>query len=270
MKTRSLIVTALLTTTVLLSAGPSAKAVLTINTGDLFLGFKGTGDTQDYLIDLGNVAQFSSLDGSTFTVNLGGSIGADLTTAFSDWANRNDVFWGAAGTTYDGVGNLTATIYLTRARSQLTPNTQSVPWTARSNSGQVASVSLIQGLEGFYKDQGAATVNSTKATFQTASTSNTFATLTANNSDFLVGGNIEGAFSSTNGTANSVLDLYQIDPTNSVNPGTKYLGKFTIDNAGVVQFTAVPEPSTYGLIVGAGAILFALKRRGDRRRLNHA
>ena len=261
MKLKSILTTALLATTVLL-AGRSAEAALNYAAGDLFLGFKGTGDAQDYLVNIGNVSQFSSLDGATFTVNVGGSIGADLATAFgSGWANRSDVFWGLIGTTYDGAVNLTPTLYATKPRSQTTPNVQSVPWKGRSNSGQVSSVSQIQQLAGYYKDQGNATGNSTKGTFQLATNSSSFAQLTATSNDFTVGGNIEGAFIVENGTANSVLDLYRIDPV--FNQNATYLGKFTISNTGIVQFTAaaVPEPSTYGLVIGAGAVLLALKRR---------
>jgi hypothetical protein len=41
------------------------------------------------------------------------------------------------------------------------------------------------------------------------------------------------------------------------------MGQFVIDSSGDVAYdvTAVPEPSTYGLLAGAGLLAFALRRQ---------
>lgn len=239
-------------------ASQAAKATLVYTSGDLFLGFKGTGDAQDYLVDIGNVSQFSSLSaGSSVTVNTGGSISADLVTAFgSSWFSDGSVFWSITGTTYDGVSNLTSTLYATRARSNA--SVQSQPWVGRSNSGQVESVTLLQELAGKYVQDGTA-AGTSKATFQDATADNTYAKLTSANNDFAIGGSVKGKTS-------AVLDFYRIDPVDS--QAATYLGSFTIGSNGVVTFTAVPEPSTVALLgLSASAFLIFARRRSKGKTL---
>ena len=82
-----------------------AESTLTYNDGDLFLGFRATDRTSDYLINIGQPAQFvKATPGSTFQVDLGNA-SADLTAAFgSDWytridpkTGRNAVLWAVVG-----------------------------------------------------------------------------------------------------------------------------------------------------------------------------
>jgi hypothetical protein len=71
------------------------------------------------------------------------------------------------------------------------------------------------------------------------------------------------------------LDLYRIQTRNDVsgqygfgadvNTGS-YLGTLTINQAGDVNFTAVPEPSTYALIALTGVLYFIVNKR--RKSLN--
>ena len=251
MKLRSLFSSALLTLAGLALSGSPAQAALVYSAGDLFLGFRGTGDSSDYLVNIGNVSQFASLSpGSTVSVNTGGSISGDLSTAFSaGWFSRTDVFWSITGTTYDGTSNLVSTLYATRARSNA--SVQSTPWTGRSNSGQIESVSLLQSLAGKYVRDGTA-AGTSKATFQDSTANNSYAKLTSASSDFAIGGSVEGKPS-------AVLDFYRIDPVDS--QPASYLGYFTIDGSGAVTFTAVPEPSTVVLLGVSGALTMIFVRR---------
>ncbi len=252
MKIKSLFTTALLGAAALLLAGHSARAALTYTAGDLFLGFKAAGADQDYLVNIGNVSQFSSLGaGSTVTVITGGSISADLGTAFgSSWFSSGSVFWSITGTTYNGTTNLVPTLYATRARS--ISGAQSTPWVGSASSNQVESVSLLQALAGKYAQDGTA-AGASKATFQDSASDNSYAKLTAATSDFSIGGSVEGSTSRT-------LDFYRIDPVND--QAAAYLGYFTINGSGVVTFTAVPEPSTVALLgLSATAFLIFVRRR---------
>ena len=72
-------------------ARPSRRTTLTYNDGDLFLGFRATDRTSDYLINIKQPAQFvNAPPGSTFQVDVG-TTSADLITAFgSDWYTRID------------------------------------------------------------------------------------------------------------------------------------------------------------------------------------
>lgn len=264
MKLRPILTTFLLSAAALGASLSSASAVMTYNTGDLFLGFRGEGDAQNYLVNIGNVSQFANLGpGVKITVTTGGNIRLDLVEAFgSDWHSRSDVYWGVIGTTF--VDNTTpAVIYASKQRSN--PAIPSTPWIGGSPSGQIEKASLVQELIFKYVQDGTATANSSKATFQNASSENSWADLTSDISDFRVGGSIEGYFSLETGTSSSVLDLYQINP--GYGQPAKLLGSFTIDDNGVITFTAVPEPATLAMLALAGLVLaFVVNRRPRSRK----
>jgi len=147
-------------------------------------------------------------------------------------------------------------LYATKGRSNI--NTQSTAWVGRSNTAQIGSVSLMQGLAQKYATEGVASGSAT-GTFQDATSANSYAYFTSQINDFGVGGSIEGSFA--NGTAGSKLDLYQINPV--YNQPATLLGSFTINDSGVVQFTAaaVPEPSSFGLAVASALLVSAVLRR---------
>ena len=90
-------------------AGSTQKAPettpLTYNDGDLFLAFRATDRTQDYLVNIGQPTQFvNAAPGSTFSVTMGNT-SIDLIAAFGfDWHTRidsstgvNAVLWAVIG-----------------------------------------------------------------------------------------------------------------------------------------------------------------------------
>ena len=124
-----------------------ARDPLTYNDGDLFLGFRSTDGTSDYLINIGQPAQFvNASPGSTFQVDVGNT-SADLVTAFgSDWytridpnTGRNAVLWAVTGGRQIGAsGDPDNTLYST--------NPVSNPWPRRSDTAQSFTTSLIAGM----------------------------------------------------------------------------------------------------------------------------
>ena len=64
---------------------------------------------------------------------------------------------------------------------------------------------------------------------------------------------------------NSVLDLYALGNSGSVSTSTQatgtYLGSFTLASNGDLTFQAVPEPSTYVMLIGGVALLGLVRRR---------
>ncbi len=242
--------------------GSTARAVLSYTAGDLFLGFRasgGTGATQDYLVNIGQLSQFSLQNGASFSLSLG-NIGADLTSLYgADWNTRSDVFWSVSGTDYDGGAVIVPTLYATKPRNFADLGTPSTPWKGRSTSLQTSTASQFQALHIYYTQNGTATVNSAAATFQDASADNSYAFFTAQALDFDVWQTIEGSF--LNGASGTVLDYYKIDPV--FNQNAARLGIFTINNAGTVTFTAVPEPATLALLAMALVIFLriAVQRR---------
>lgn len=238
--------------------GTSAQAALTYSSGDLLLGFRAAGAANNYVVNLGAISQYTAQNGASFSVNTGGNIGGDLASANgfgSNWFTNSDLSWGIIGTTFFNTGDLEV-LYATRARLNAAIQTQ--PWRGRSPSGQTQSISLIQALAFKYAQDGQATANSTRGTFQAATAENSWASLTSGTNDFIVGGNIEGSFAE--GAAASVLDFYRIDPV--FNQSATYLGSFTISNTGAITFTAVPEPSVLALaLLGVGLLALRLRHR---------
>jgi hypothetical protein len=54
-------------------------------------------------------------------------------------------------------------------------------------------------------------------------------------------------------------------PDNGATPSV--LGTFTLDNTGTVTFNAVPEPSAYGIIAGAGLLVVSLRNRFSKKQV---
>jgi hypothetical protein len=243
--------------------GSSAKATLTYTYGDLFLGFRDSSGTasQDYLVDIGQASQFTP-SGSSFTVVSG--LGADLATAFgSDWATNGNIHWSIYGTTYDGTNS--PVLYATN--QEPTVGTQSDAWLGRSVSAQKTTINgAFNTATLYYTDNGTATANEPKGTFQTASATGSYNSFFQypSGKDFNVWTTIEGDF--TNGTSGSVLDLYKIDPVNGV--ASTYEGSFSLSSSGTLSYSptvaAVPEPSVVGLL-GVVAMLVPVLLRNRRR-----
>lgn len=253
------ILTIVLGAAALWTASPSANATLPIyNSGELFLGFRTAEGATNYLVNIGNVSQFANLaPGSSVTVNTGGNIAVDLATAFTPaWFTSGEVLWGIYGGSWSEAAGDNNVLYATRARS--TADTQSLPWTRRGDIAQSFSVGDLKALAQYYTNSGNPTANSTKGTFQSSSNPDSWATYVSANSDFRLGGSVEGDII-------SVLDLYQINPATGANqPGT-LLGTLTISSDGVITFTAVPEPSTVLLMAISGlAFVIFIRRRASQ------
>ncbi len=226
---------------------------------DIFLGFRASGNlgaSTSYLVDLGQYAQFAgATDNSTITLSLG-NLGADLVATYgSDWNTRSDLYWGIFGV-YNSANPV-----VFASSAEPTPGTLSNAWPSlsviqrSSTASQISSV--LSGTNGY---QGSlATPNSYAAVLQTNtgnSSSYNKQVATAGTNDFGSTSSwtsIEGNFGA--GTSGTALDLYRIASAGVTDPG-----HFTLSDAGVVSFTAIPEPAVSGL-GGAGVFLLLSKRR---------
>lgn len=237
-----------------------AKALVYTNS-DLFVGFRATaGDGTEwaYLVNIGQASQFTA--GTSFTLDaISAGIGADLTALYGDGWNLagSTVSWGIFG------ANNTTTLYASKERTDLAA--QSVPWAnLGTNPRQSTASGILSAIAPWVNNAPAGGSGYTPVNLQAGIQSSTIGQgyvfqLTSGVTDFSSSSqwsDIEGSFA--NGVANSVLDLY------SVNANTTYRGYFTINDQGIISFTtsAIPEPSTYALLVIAGTVaLVALRRR---------
>jgi len=256
----------------LIAHSARAQGTLSYSTGDLLLGFEKSGVTANYVIDLGPASYILGLSGSTnLTTALSlGNIAADLSGTFGGgWATTGsvgtNVQWGVIGgtsKTSNGLFGLPKnTILLTLG--ELNVGTHSAAPQTYSNSAQLGINNQIQSL-GAAINNLTVTANSTKAAWDS---SGTWSSDAPSSGAFGLTYGIEQPASGTYiGPANSVLDLYELQP--SLTGTGIYEGSFSLDSSGNLSYiAAVPEPSTFASI-GAGAAFLALFRRS--RKLQHA
>lgn len=295
MRTQIFLANALFSTlagTALLAPTARAQSTITPNpTCDMIMGFQvetlyvngvaqpaqdnGMGDASDLEIDLGPASEFyDAAPGSSFT--LPALTEADLAAIYgSGWNDRTDLFWGIIGTT----GNLQAsgtwsnggtiftpdgyapkyTIWATRAET--TPGTQSIPWTNSTTYALSGPISHIEALDtnGAPLISATSTANSPDAAVIGTSVAGSW-TLeddygsSSGLSFNYFSGTIDNIADTAGGAA--VSDLYQVESTNSGN--AQLLGDFSLNDNGVLTYTAaVPEPSSVALI-GLATFAFAL------------
>jgi hypothetical protein len=257
-----------------------ARATLTYNPGDIFIGFfatGGTGATLDYIVNLGQASQYTT---GTAAFNLSTSgIGADLTTAFgAGWSTRSDLYWGLFGVdfnTHGDAGTPRQTLYASNA--ELTLGTQATAFN-RATAGVQGNVGTSMNNVATAYTFGNNAPGSDHPTtnpvglIQAVGDPNSYGGTQSVDSltSFGAGTSLIGGGWNTfeNGAATQAADLFKLAPKvgGGTQPGT-YQGTFTINGtSGAISFqpTPVPEPSTYGLMIGAAAILLVVVRKFRR------
>jgi hypothetical protein len=235
--------------------------------GWLILAFRD--NTNSYLVRLGTTSTFTSqAQGQTFSLstigNSGsgiGNIGTDLNSIFPGWQTSSSVYWGIFAWSS---GSIDPGLYASKARTS--PGTQSTPFTGPTSQGdRSATQNQIAQVENWFQGK-TSTTNSNYAAVQpntvTGSASYITQVATPSVTDFgstSSWNSIEGNFA--NGTSNAVLDLYRITAVTGV---ISTPGYFTINDSGSVNFTTVPEPSTYAMMVGGLGLLIGFQRSRSR------
>jgi len=230
----------------------SQAAIITdpslIANGDLLLGFDvattGIGTQRNLLIDLG---PYESL-GSLGTVNLS----ADLTTVYGSSYASYGIKYGVIGVTDAN------TVYLT------TPTLSYLYAKLNKNSAQVMQGNYLQPL-----DPGAVSVGTlgydlanafqttTHGGYITSTDPNSWSSQNPTTAPF---GNYSGKTIET--TLGSSLNYLDIMPVSTSIVSASQAGYFNITTSGDLTYTAVPEPTTYGLITLGVIVLFvAFKRK---------
>lgn len=214
--------------------------------GDLVVGFtSGTGN--DVVYDLGQFSSFTS--GETW------NLFSSLTSAPGGYANLNGLNWGVVGAQSTGLNSALKTVYSTVPHGQA-----SIPATVASTSiynGVATSVNTIgqfitSGHAGIDAATDAASWNGETIVGGTGTFFNNYGSATINNP------NSTTPASFTSGSV--VEDLYGAKANNTA---ATLLGTMTFDSTGTLTFnaTAVPEPSTYGVLAGLGLLVLCVRRQ---------
>lgn len=273
MKIRTSINSALLAAA--LTATQSANAALSVQQGDLLLGFakvnsSGTGyEGNTFVYNLGLASSYRDGAATPALPNLN----VDLTAAFgSGWAGDSSVRWGVVGV----VGSTSATIAGDPARTTyfsrdfLGSSRGSEPVTFSQNQRGALTINL----EGFFSYMNGIAENGAASggAFYSSSGINSFSSFLPPGPTTYFGIGVS-PFAIFGGGDVSGVDLYRVlhatdgAALNAANDGPatvgagQYIGTFTISDSGVVQF--IPEPSAFLL-----AAIAALSGLAGRRRVS--
>ena len=268
MKKNSLFSTALLTIVGLGLMASQTRAALTYNAGDLFIGFHAPGETQDYVVNIGQASSFDH----DFTLSING-IDADLTAVFgANWDTRADLYWtvfGGDNNIHGDSGSPFQSLYISRAETTL--GTQATPF-IRGLSGTQGTVGTSMNNVATFFTLGTVSANNPVGSIQNTTDTNSYASTqdVSGTKRFTSGASFVGSGANTfaGGAANSAADLFFLAPRTASNQPADYKGTFKISDTGAISFTTapvpVPEPSTYGLILGAGIVLLIVARRSRK------
>lgn len=279
MKFNQLVKTSLLSAGAVVLTTTAQAVIVDFTPGDLVAGFfapTGTGSDQTYLFDLGPATSYrDQAPGATFAVPT--SLSLDLIATFgANWATRSDLYWGIFGVANSAPvgsaidGDPVRTLYASRALGA--GGARATPWGTGTIIGSTA--------RGSAATQMATVQNSLDVAEGTTNSGNHGA---------LIGTNVNGSFEEFNppgqagtsfsafnpsilsnfgnGAAGADLDVFRIlnnttgaSPTGTVGLGS-YEGTFSIDGAGVVTYTNVPEPTSFALLGAAAGLLGFARRR---------
>ncbi|BCU75308.1 PEP-CTERM sorting domain-containing protein [Luteolibacter sp. LG18] len=234
-------------------AGAANGALVSYTQGDLLVGFRatsGVGANTNYVVNLGSAADVR--DGTlSGTISLG-DLNTDLTAIYgADWATRDDLYWGIAGSPSNVVtvnGDASKTVYVSVANGG--PADGPLIGNSLRTTVSTKMTGMEQGTVGFSSYQASA--NNSRAAIQSASDASSWSSYMNGGSN---GGAIDfGAFSEIEGHVYDSLSVYRLtSPTSSTLEGT-----FTLSSGGAIS--AVPEP-TSALLAGLGVAVAGFRRR---------
>ena len=237
-------------------AAPSAMAVLSYASDDLFIGFHQTGNTaKEYIINIGQASTYR--DATTpITLSLNAvSFAADMQAAFgAGWRTSGDVFWGVAGTTQNTAQG-SDPIRLLYASE---PTGGTAPAASSSQSGP--SGAIISFKNNWQTNGIAGSVSNSATLDPTISTPPSWTNSVGN----AAGPFGTGALNPLEALLATHLDLFRMPQTTTGQSVTNE-GTFAINfGANTISFVPqVPEPSS-AVLAGFGLLVWIARSRYRR------
>ncbi|HEV7924127.1 MAG TPA: PEP-CTERM sorting domain-containing protein [Verrucomicrobiae bacterium] len=253
-----------------LVAGSQAQAQVAYNNEDLLLDFRNTAATSDadVTVDLGQVSTFASQAASS-TVQLNVGAGAQFTQ--SELLSAFGGSLASVGFTAAAGDNVSDTTWITRVVATPSLNaptpvsaqpTLANAITTVNQIGQVGvGAALGTGVTAFGSANGSIVASGNAESYQNEATpSGEPANL--NFRGLNTAGGAGGPLENITTGANIVYSALWEVPHSGQSLSDEYLGYFTFNGAtGEIDFTAVPEPSTYGVLAASGLLALALRRQ---------
>ena len=221
------------------------NAILNYDDGDLFLGFRSTDGTSDYLINIGQPTQFlTASPGASFQVDVG-TASADLVTTFgSDWYTRIDTDTGNNAVLWAVTGGRQVVSGGDPANVLYSTNPVVTPWASHSVTAQSFTSSLTSALGNTFAGNNS-TANNVRGLVQSAASNNSYASFQPPGANS--GGISFQAWNPSNeGSPANTLYLNRIAP----GACATVLGTLTLNSSGQVNFTATLTPPPVNLSGG--------------------
>jgi PEP-CTERM motif len=267
-----------------LLAASQAQAQLSpaYTTGDLLLNFRNTANLSaaDLTIDLGSVSTFAAIPGGTYDLNSGGSALPSITTvdsALSSVAFTAGELQTAYGSSLTGIALSGAALtsdsdFVTRSQTSTAAGSKGSSGVQSQNTFANAVGNTGAGASGLDATTATSLDNGNRGASVASAQSFSYEAQATHSSSVI---NWNGAFVTTTagggtmetaGLSSSAVYAGLWTSDQAGDAGTD-LGYFTFNPNGEVDFTslnpvsAVPEPSTYGLIAGVGLLAVAFRRQ---------
>jgi hypothetical protein len=220
--------------------------------GDVLLEFKATGAANDVIFDVGSISQF--MNGSSFDLN---TIGYNSSFLSNVGANSS-LQWAVIS----AVNNNTPKSVAVTDEGGLGGNVSAFG----ANAAAAGAASQVNNTGGAYHAIAGSGVLSPTAVKMATSTANGY---TSSGDD--LAGNLNGNATVVNGDFGSADATATFELFHGTG-AAQLLGTFDFNQttgdlsfAGNPALAAVPEPSTYGLLAGAGLLVLSLRRQlGNR------
>ena len=249
----------------ILTQATSVIANPTYNNQDLLLGFETIATSpsphlvgNDLLVDLGPASTYIN---ATAPITISSLTLSDITSPSTGAGQSlNSLSWGVVGD-----NSTTETLFLSRARANAA--TQSASWTGQSFFSQQVTAGKIDSIGAglvLYPSQA----DSSSAAVQGAGDQQSYGHYMGPNGNLTASwsGNLQQKTGSSfaSGSTPSFLDLYEV-PTSDSGSSPILLGYFELDPNATLTFVPVPEPTTYGVIAGAGLLGLCLRNQFRRK-----
>lgn len=258
----------------LIAISSASAATVDVGSGDLVLGFRDTVSTTDFQFSLGSVSTLRDNPNSGFLGNIGSFLSI-YDNGGTSWYDSSTLSWGAVAATSGNLadsalnGDPARTVYFSMA-SGIAASTAKIS----TGSGRSTATTAINGLVTTMAGLESTTSDGLGVSLSDTYVGNNWSDYMTGSGDFSVLPNIEQTMSAVSNTTymgianvEAILNVYRVlnstsgaNPTGTVGTGS-YVTTLVITQSGDIY--AVPEPSTYALLVIAGiaAVVFLRRRR---------
>jgi hypothetical protein len=226
----------------------------------LLLNFRKAGASSDFNVSLGSVTDYKA----GLSLNISQYSASDLSSTFGGLGGLQ---WSLVG--YKAYGS-TADASVPEGTLYVTRSTETA-WSAQNSFTMDAVGTKYGGIGGYAQNTGVDFSNT--ATKSASANSASYTGAVGASGNFGKASAFPGGVEATTPTAASWsqdLFLYQMVPSDVAYSGShvQEVGKFTLASDGTMSFSAVPEPSTYGMIAAGGLMVYGFVTHRRRQKIN--